>query len=259
MDYTDQQNIYPAKRGNGKIMPKTDQLEFKPIRKTNKMLSHGMFPRLASAFRPASSALPHPLPDKQIITNIQAVRGVVALMVLLGHAVSTHAGMGFDRISSLMGLLASSGVDVFFVISGFIIATAAMKSGSDALFSSREIAWNFAVKRLTRIYPVFWIAMVLSVPMARYVELSPGWLPHPPLLRQILLLTPINDYIMSAWSLGYEVYFYIAVTTALFIWPRRVMLAMCGWSFCTAAVIFYGWCFGGAWIGSYPVSPLGNV
>lgn len=231
-------------------------------------LSIGATSAERSASRHSSSTPTHQSPSTKIITNIQSIRGIVALMVLLGHAVATHPGMGFDKVSSFMGLLASSGVDFFFVISGFIITTVAMKSGHDARRSRQEIAWNFAVKRLTRIYPVFWVAMVLAVPMSRYVEMSPNWIPHPSLLRQVLLLTSTNDYIMSAWSLGFEVYFYIVVTAALFIWPRRVILVLCGWSLATGAVIFYGWRFGGtgtwiggwhlggAWVGAYPFSPL---
>lgn len=208
------------------------------------------------AYPTTKTAQAHSLPSGQVITNIQAIRGIASMMVFLGHGVLLHPGMGFDWLVPFMGPIASSGVDVFFVISGFIIATVAMKAGDDHRYTRGEIVWNFAVKRLTRIYPVFWIVMALALPLARYVEFSPSWIEHSSNLQQIFLLTHVNSHIMAAWSLGFEMYFYAVVAVALMIAPRRVMMVLAFWSIATIAVILYGNEKGGAWTGAYVISPL---
>lgn len=220
------------------------------------MKASASIPPSARGYSTSHTPTAHSLPGGQVITNIQAVRGIASLMVFLGHSILLHPGMGFDWLAPFMGPIASSGVDIFFVISGFIIATVAVKSGSDTRYSPREIAWNFTVKRLTRIYPVFWIVMALALPLARYVEFSPSWIEHSSNLRQFFLVTHVNSHIMAAWSLGFEVYFYAIVAFALLIWPRRVMAVLAIWSVASISVILYGTYFGGPWVGAYPVSPM---
>ena len=78
-------------------------------------------------------------------SSMQAVRGVAALAVVCGHAVVARPD--FVSQSAYVGVqILTSGVDIFFVISGFIIATTAA-SQTDVL--------NFAFRRAIRIYPMY--------------------------------------------------------------------------------------------------------
>jgi peptidoglycan/LPS O-acetylase OafA/YrhL len=188
-----------------------------------------------------SSSAPLPAVPKVIptITNIQALRGIASLMVIIGHIILIRPNMGVNKIYDYVGAFSSSGVDLFFVISGFIIATVAMKAGRDATSTRGTIVWNFTVKRLTRIYPVYWVVLALAVMLSPYVSFSPDWLERTPIWKQALLLTHINSHIMAAWSLGFEIYFYAVVSVALLISPRHVMKVLTGWAVATALLIYF--------------------
>lgn len=178
-------------------------------------------------------------PTKAVITNIQAMRGIASMLVIIAHVCLLQPGLGLDRAFPFFGVIGSSGVDIFFVISGFIITTVALRSGREAKGTRNEVAWNFGVKRLTRIYPVYWIVLALAVLLSPYVSFSPDWLERTPLWQQVLLLTHTNSHIMAAWSLAFEVYFYAVVTVALWISPKYVGRVLAGWATIASLVILY--------------------
>lgn len=194
-------------------------------------------------------------PNVGVLNNIQAMRGIASLVVFVGHGLLLMPGIGLDRYFSFFGVAASGGVDIFFVISGFIITTVAMKeSGSDGRL---VCAWNFGVKRAVRIYPVYWLVFLLALGMSAYVNFAPPVTDIKPVWQQFLLLTHVNSYIMAAWSLAFEIYFYGVVVVALLISPRHVGKVLFAWAAVTVFIIFYDYGIGEAGlIGSLPFSPL---
>lgn len=191
-----------------------------------------------------------------VIDNIQAMRGLACMLVFIGHACLLQPGIGLDRMSTYFGGIASSGVDIFFVISGFIISTVAVRSARNSVGHRGLITWNFAVKRLTRIYPVYWIVFGLAVLLSPFVMYSPAFVPREPLIEQFFLVTHTNSLIMAAWSLTFEVYFYAIVTVALFISPRRLPYLLALWAVVMSGIIIYGTFVKHEWITAVPTSPL---
>jgi len=190
------------------------------------------------------------------IKNIQAMRGIASLVVFFGHAMLLQPGLGLDRYFSVFGVFASSGVDIFFVISGFIITTVALKAG-DQNGRRGVIAWNFGINRFSRIYPVYWIAFTLAVLASSKVQLAPPTLPVDPLWQQGMLLTHVNSYIMAAWSLCFEIYFYVVVTLALLISPKHVGKVLAGWAAAVTLIVAYDMFIGkNQWVANVPLSPL---
>lgn len=197
---------------------------------------------------PFPSVLVNPKEAKRpTITNIQALRGFASLVVLLGHAILIRGGMGFDHLMPFIGPYASAAVDVFFVISGFIIATVAMKAGADPVSSRATIAWNFFIKRFSRIFPVYWVVLALTIALGSYVAYSPPFVERKPLWELIFLTTHVNSNIMAAWSLAFEVYFYAVVTIALLISPKRVLWVLAGWSLVSTVLVLYNYYTGEKW------------
>jgi len=81
---------------------------------------------------------------------IQVLRAIAALMVVLHHAflmLRDRNGLGYGN-----WINGGAGVDIFFVISGFV-----MTVSSAPLHSSRHPAWTFLAWRLERIVPMYWL------------------------------------------------------------------------------------------------------
>jgi exopolysaccharide production protein ExoZ len=133
------------------------------------------------------------------------LRGVAALGVVLCH------GAGFP--------LGAAGVDLFFVISGFIIGTVAV--GRRPL----EFLWA----RLWRIFPMLWLCSLPWIGLAFY--LGSATLPR---TISSLTLWPVFGsyawpYLRPAWSLCFEMLFYLAVTFAMLTraWIPLAIFAVC--------------------------------
>ena len=87
--------------------------------------------------------------------GLQAIRGIAALSVMLFHGgqiIEEHTG--YSVVSDLFnqGYL---GVDIFFVLSGFIIAYTRI--------TTKESKLSFLLKRIARIFPPYWIATTLLI------------------------------------------------------------------------------------------------
>jgi len=92
------------------------------------------------------------------VSSIQILRAVAALGVVALHV--SHEGA--TRLGARSPLpdfsVGAAGVDLFFVISGFIMVYA-----SDALFARRGAPAWFFTRRLARIVPLYWAATAAAV------------------------------------------------------------------------------------------------
>jgi len=148
----------------------------------------------------------------RVFAGVQAMRGVAALSVVCGHAVSARPDMvGAGLAGGALTILAS-GVDIFFVISGFIIATTA---------AAQRDALNFTFRRAVRIFPVYWLVLLAAFVSSSWIELSPEERPALD-FGLIFAWTYPNWYIGPAWSIAFELHFYAAVAAILAIAPNRL-------------------------------------
>jgi exopolysaccharide production protein ExoZ len=150
------------------------------------------------------------------------MRGVAALSVVACHLLITRFASGAEAgfLNALIGLL-RTGVDLFFVISGFVIALAAAEIGKA---EGRHGTLNFAFRRFARIYPLYWAVLVAAV-LSSSVIAPQGWpdIPQTLTASYIFLAVDWNWFVPQAWSLAYEVYFYLAVAMVLLLVPSRVI------------------------------------
>jgi len=174
------------------------------------------------------------------LKGIQALRGLALLVVVATHAAQAEArsadGAALDLAFNYAGAQA---VDLFFVISGFIIVWV---SGEDP--KGARAAALFGVGRAARVYPLHW---AVAVPLTLLLFVRPetfqsmGTSGIDP-WRSLFLLpdrtTPINPV---AWTLVYEVYFYAVFAAAIWLLPARARLpAMLAWGGAVAALSFWG-------------------
>ena len=167
------------------------------------------------------------------LQSIQVLRGAAALLVVLYHARSLEmsgiAAAGSLEAPLVNGLFASgfAGVDLFFVISGFIMVwvTEDVRNGPAA-------SAEFLFARLTRIYPVWWAAAALGLVYAVIsgeLSFAPGAAgPYGGTsldyaLKSFFLIPQEGLPVLQiGWTLIHEVYFYLAFALILLL-PRALM------------------------------------
>ena len=172
---------------------------------------------------------------------IQALRGVAATSVVLWHGSRYLAPYGTGVSGEWFEPGASMGVSLFFLISGFIMVHTTRRSDG-----STNAFWRFTIKRVTRIWPVWLVALACYTLLHRMPILDDSaqlsWL-----LGSIALLPvpglrpgapPAWDYpvLGVGWTLDYEVYFYAFFAISL-LWGRRRWWAFTGWLVATLILL----------------------
>ena len=150
------------------------------------------------------------------ILPMEGLRGFAVLLVFLVHYV-TGAMPWIPRPSRLaafaVGLhaLGNCGVDLFFVMSGYLIYGSLMAREAPFL--------QFMARRIERIYPVFLVVIAIYLALS-FVFPGESKIPEDPfaavvyLAANLLLLPgilPIQPMITVAWSLSYEMAYYLAI------------------------------------------------
>ena len=147
--------------------------------------------------------------------SLQVFRGIAAMLVVLYHAsVYSQEQLGFSFLGGAF-LFGHTGVDFFFVLSGFIIYYI---HRADIGLPSRFRP--YLKKRVLRVIPVYWIvtsiklALIVAIPtLAKSYERDPL-----NLISSYLLLPQRNlPLIGAAWTLTYEALFYLFFATLLMI------------------------------------------
>ncbi|HIF9541977.1 TPA: acyltransferase family protein [Photobacterium damselae] len=137
------------------------------------------------------------------IINIQILRAVAAILVVIYHS-SSMLKVNNDVLINIFQL-GKVGVDVFFVISGYIILM--------SMDRKKYEPFCFLLKRLLRIYPIYWFFLLIYILMMSVNDnLSLTWILSSTLLIPIETFSPI---ISQAWTLQFEVYFYLIASIAL--------------------------------------------
>jgi exopolysaccharide production protein ExoZ len=153
--------------------------------------------------------------------SLQILRGLAALFVVVLHAqydAATLAAQFSSPFSSPFAFPWTAGVDLFFVISGFIMAHTATP-----LFQQAGGAWHFLKRRLIRIVPLYWgvttlyVMIALLQPQVLNKGLDSAWFIAAsyffiPVARPDGLMQPVYSL---GWTLNYEMFFYLCFAGAL--------------------------------------------
>jgi exopolysaccharide production protein ExoZ len=141
---------------------------------------------------------------REQLDTVQALRAVAALCVIGMHIPAIERG--------------AFGVDLFFVISGFIVCHVAAADPG-----------QFIVKRIFRVLPLYWLCTIALFGLALAVPQLMGATRGDALeLLKSLLFVPfvksngnIHPLLYLGWTLNYEMLFYALFALALVLTPRR--------------------------------------
>jgi peptidoglycan/LPS O-acetylase OafA/YrhL len=153
-----------------------------------------------------------------MVLNIQMLRAFAAILVVLHHLGPHYqdAGGGFTALTEL-AKWGFFGVDIFFVISGFVISFTVFPKKRDI-----HSAGIYLRHRLSRIYLGYWPFALLAVFVLPLH--SPDNLVNVSMLKTLTLTSgDLNRLALPvAWSLSFELYFYM-IFGLLFCFSNKVI------------------------------------
>jgi peptidoglycan/LPS O-acetylase OafA/YrhL len=137
----------------------------------------------------------------------------------------------YHRVTMIAAAIGGAGVDIFFVLSGFIIFALVERDRSDAPPLRRTT--RFLIHRCFRIFPPYWTALLATILLQVWFDPR---MPIPIDAAVLTLTTTRIAFLPQAWTLAFEVWFY-AGTAALLLLPRRHLAAgLLAWTAIQAAL-----------------------
>jgi peptidoglycan/LPS O-acetylase OafA/YrhL len=191
------------------------------------------------------------------IPELDGWRGLSIIFVVLGHLVGVrYPELVASAYLAPLGVAATWGVRIFFVIRGFIITRLAMHEYE---ITGKFSASRFYIRRLFRIVPAFFcylLCIALGGSSGLIVPDQAG------VLRAAIFVCNVpqvacGHFVEHSWTLAYEEQFYLLFPLLLMAGARR-MHAAAGGVF-VALMVFpllrYGLGLGGAWHSAYQMIP----
>lgn len=163
--------------------------------------------------------------------SIQVLRAVAAIAVVAAHAqgmavrISMRSGVP-NPLPDLVG--GAAGVDLFFVISGFIMVHVAQ-------FGSATGAQIFLLRRLIRIVPLYWFATTIVIAFWLFVrDMGFGDTTWRDVLASYAFMSTregaahqFAPLLGAGWTLNYEMFFYLLFAASVFLPRRSAVLTLC--------------------------------
>lgn len=168
------------------------------------------------------------------IPALDGLRGIAIILVMLHHFTYYRPTAGIDLVIGSMLFFCWSGVDLFFVLSGFLITGILL----DTRDSPRYFT-SFYARRTLRIFPLYYVVLVLAfvvLPMfpglhAVLVEehtSPPAW-PYALYVTNFFIASEgwSHGWVDIAWSLAIEEHFYLVWPLIVWLSPPRVVATLC--------------------------------
>lgn len=181
------------------------------------------------------------------LLSVQYARGVAAVSVLLFHAFNDANATGYPE------QVLQAGVDLFFVISGFIMWVTTFRSDIGPK--------SFLGKRVRRIVPLYWLFSLIAVLTAAFAPQLGKSTGAEHAIASFLFLPAVNPVTHKAepllapgWTLNHEMLFYLIFALALTLSSRRMRLvAVIGVNVLLAV---FGWLTHGPLLVSFYTNPI---
>jgi peptidoglycan/LPS O-acetylase OafA/YrhL len=156
-----------------------------------------------------------------LLRFLAAVAVVIFHLSFRGHAADNLSPLRYDVLAGV-GKYGYLGVDLFFMISGFVIMMSAIKAS----------AKSFVISRMARLYPAFWVCCTATF----LAVLMIGSTDNPFAFKDYLVnMTMLGGFVYapyldgSYWSLAVEMHFYLLVAMVILLrkiqWAEQLVIA----------------------------------
>jgi exopolysaccharide production protein ExoZ len=151
---------------------------------------------------------------------VQMLRGIAAAMVVFHHIGGVIPAADAQRswiLRSHLTLIGGAGVDIFFVISGFIMLYTHGRVGG------RREALSFLWKRALRIYPLYWLWTSVLILIAASHLVAVNHVHGAGFFLWSYLLIPVfngfnfHPFLDQGWTLSFEMLFYLVFTVGIWL------------------------------------------
>lgn len=147
------------------------------------------------------------------------MRAIAALLVVSQHILYKGHTYGFSELPNLY--IGNYGVDLFFIISGYIIC--------QATHNKNTTVFAFIKNRFVRIIPLYWILTLLALLIYTIKpDLVNSGGGKTDILQSFLLIPTENKFLVqNGWTLSYELFFYIAFSLTLSFngWMKTLLVS----------------------------------
>lgn len=169
---------------------------------------------------------------KPTLDYIQALRALAAIMVVMCHARDFLKGSQYEGLAHNLFWPGAFGVDLFFIISGFIIVYTSYD------YSSGDVL-KFVKKRFMRVWPLYFVFTLIYIAAVKFINTNgmQGF-SYNPLISAFDLLNVIKSLafiplnldspvyfgtatLFVGWTLNYEIYFYSVCAIGLLFSNRK--------------------------------------
>jgi peptidoglycan/LPS O-acetylase OafA/YrhL len=159
------------------------------------------------------------------LSSIQLLRAIAIILVVYAHSIDLQMifSHSFQQDFFYLQNFGAFGVDLFFVVSGFVISMVATR------YNGARAGFRFLARRFTRLNPVYYLASALFLPVLflRHANMN-GFLLHHGVLEKTLLVLPFFDnprwiipVLPIGWTLSFEWLFYMQFFIAILCVPRK--------------------------------------
>lgn len=188
----------------------------------------------AASVAPAEKRLPGPR-----FRELDGLRGFAALAVVFSHYTGAHnSHYPQDPAAFHDAAWGAAGVQLFFIISGFVIFMSARRANRPS---------DFAISRAARLYPPYWISLVFAVVLL-LLHPVPGfsftWGQALANLTMVQRWVGVDNVVDVYWTLAVEMQFYVIILILLYLTrcrlsDRVVLWGSIAWSVISWAVVLF--------------------
>jgi len=163
--------------------------------------------------------------EVRYIKQLDSLRAIAVFLVVIWHWIPRNSII--ERLHT-----GSFGVNIFFVLSGFLITRILLfnrRDAEDSMSSKVKILKHFYARRMLRIFPIYYLTILLAIILNQQFTLG---VTKNEILSNLTYTTNFYIYFTQSWpssslhfwSLAVEEQFYLAWPLLMLFWPKKYLV-----------------------------------